>query len=644
MLPNVQSLLIETDEDVDSPGEVAGSDPEDQTLTFEIVSAPEHGTVEMQDDGTFVYRPESNWWGEDSFSYRAYDGGGYSEPATVQVIVHPVNDRPKALADDATVAEDGSVTIPLSGQDVETPTDELIYELTRQPEHGTVSLSDGEAIYTPDRNYNGTDSFAFRVIDTGDPNDSVPGGDRASAEKVVSIDVTAVNDRPRARAASGVAFGTETLAIELGASDVETPASQMSYIVTLQPEFGTVEIIDGVAYYTADPEHADAGEDYFEYAVRDTGDPAGTGEDNALTSEPVGVTIQRPIRTEIDGRNPAVLEASVGLPVVIAMRGPGRAVVYTAPEDSRTITRIELFDTTERSLLVIGRRAYVSVGEINVHGSLDRLIAPTATLDGELNVDGTLRVLFMDDATDADIHVNQAGTRPMIARFDQVHDTSIHSMSAFHMIYANEWLDTDGQQDMIYAPSVNHLLSVGRGRASGDFEADVTLTSPVGRFTLGRAVINGDATGDWRVSGDVGTFLVRGEAEEMDVRSTGGILQILLGASYDSDFLAGVSTGFEGRYVESADQFVNDDADILRIVILGIRGEQRDFLVSNSNFSASRIRAARLLDVDYDNGGDRFGLHAESITRVFGRDGRDRWIWPSRDGVFAKPDLDIRII
>jgi hypothetical protein len=67
-------------------------------------------------------------------------------------------------------------------------------------------------------------------------------------------------------------------------------------------------------------------------------------------------------------------------------------------------------------------------------------------------------------------------------------------------------------------------------------------------------------------------------------------------------------------------------------------------LVSNSNFSASRIRAARLLDVDYDNGGDRFGLHAESITRVFGRDGRDRWIWPSRDGVFAKPDLDIRII
>ena len=60
-----------------------------QTLTAVIVTQPSHGTVTVNPDGSIRYTPSSGLSGEDSYTYRAFDGSNYSNEATVHITVTP---------------------------------------------------------------------------------------------------------------------------------------------------------------------------------------------------------------------------------------------------------------------------------------------------------------------------------------------------------------------------------------------------------------------------------------------------------------------------------------------------------------------------------------------------------------------------
>ncbi len=55
------------------------------------------------------------------------------------------------------------MNITLSGSDVDSSP--LTYAIAAQPVHGTVALVGTTATYTPALNYNGPDSFTFKVND-----------------------------------------------------------------------------------------------------------------------------------------------------------------------------------------------------------------------------------------------------------------------------------------------------------------------------------------------------------------------------------------------------------------------------------------------------------------------------------------------
>ena len=57
-------------------------------LTAVIVSAPANGNLVLEDDGSFVYNPVSEFFGVDTFTYSASDGMAVSDPVTVTVTVH----------------------------------------------------------------------------------------------------------------------------------------------------------------------------------------------------------------------------------------------------------------------------------------------------------------------------------------------------------------------------------------------------------------------------------------------------------------------------------------------------------------------------------------------------------------------------
>jgi VCBS repeat-containing protein len=63
-------------------------------LTAELATTVSHGILAFHHDGTFTYQPYANWYGEDVFLYRAFDGLSYSTLTPVTIYVQGVNDPP----------------------------------------------------------------------------------------------------------------------------------------------------------------------------------------------------------------------------------------------------------------------------------------------------------------------------------------------------------------------------------------------------------------------------------------------------------------------------------------------------------------------------------------------------------------------
>ena len=87
-------------------------------------------------DGTFSYVPRANFFGIDSFRYRATDGRTAGAAATVTLTVTPVNDAPVAMPAQVQVQADGDVVGRVEAQDVDGPASAITYSLVTAPAHG----------------------------------------------------------------------------------------------------------------------------------------------------------------------------------------------------------------------------------------------------------------------------------------------------------------------------------------------------------------------------------------------------------------------------------------------------------------------------------------------------------------------------
>ena len=70
------------------------TDADGNQLRSTLVTNVSNGTLTLNGDGTFVYTPNANFFGTDTFTYRANDGALDSNIATVTITVNPVDDAP----------------------------------------------------------------------------------------------------------------------------------------------------------------------------------------------------------------------------------------------------------------------------------------------------------------------------------------------------------------------------------------------------------------------------------------------------------------------------------------------------------------------------------------------------------------------
>ena len=104
-------------------------DPDGDTLDVRLVDGTSHGTLQLQSDGSFVYIPDENFLGPDSFTYVVADGQLESAITTVQIDVVPalVSIRLEAVDADGhavdEVVADEPIVVRTLVQDLRSPSD-----------------------------------------------------------------------------------------------------------------------------------------------------------------------------------------------------------------------------------------------------------------------------------------------------------------------------------------------------------------------------------------------------------------------------------------------------------------------------------------------------------------------------------------
>lgn len=84
--PSVKDQRFETYKNMPKEGKLAVSDPEGSELTLTVIRQPKRGEVILHSDGTFLYTPNKNKVGTDSFIFTATDSAGnVSREATVTI-------------------------------------------------------------------------------------------------------------------------------------------------------------------------------------------------------------------------------------------------------------------------------------------------------------------------------------------------------------------------------------------------------------------------------------------------------------------------------------------------------------------------------------------------------------------------------
>lgn len=226
------------------------------------VAPPANGILEFATDGAFNYRPNLNFSGSDSFTYRFTSGGIQSSIGSVAITVNPVNDAPTAVNDTASTAFNTAVKISALANDTDPDGNPLsIAVVTGAPASGSVAINpDNTFTYTPNTGFVGTDRFYYTATD---------GALRSNVGKV-TVTVRA-NQAPVAVIDYADTRVNTPFVFDVAANDYDPDGTIVRSTVTVLtvPARGGSVVNNGDGTVTFTPLANFAGTDYFYYTIKD---------------------------------------------------------------------------------------------------------------------------------------------------------------------------------------------------------------------------------------------------------------------------------------------------------------------------------------------------------------------------------------
>ena len=331
------------------PGVLANDSDPDSDLAAELASDVVNGSLTLDSDGSFEYRPNAGFVGSDVFSYRAIGDGVRSEPETVTIRVGGDNAAPAALPDEVSTAEDMPVAVAVLANDTDPDGDPLVVASVEQPSNGVATISaDGTTVtYAPNPDFNGTDAFSYAASD---------GGDETSTASV-AVTVTPVNDDPAAADDAADTRAGEAVSVAVLANDRDVDGDPLALTAVSTPANGRAVVQGTVVQYT--PDDRFVGTDAFTYTVSDGSGGSGSAlvtvtvraggavsatavAGPAVVGEPVTVTAAaagfEPTAAELFYR-PAGSEAYQ----VVALAPSGAGFAGTIPASAVTIRGVDYY-------------------------------------------------------------------------------------------------------------------------------------------------------------------------------------------------------------------------------------------------------------------------------------------------------------
>ncbi len=263
--PAPTAANINTIEDTSATSLVSPNDPDvGNTFSYTITANATNGIATVGAGGLAGYLPAANFNGSDSFVVTVTDNTGLTGTVTINVTVNAVNDPPVPTAPVINTNEDtmGSSQIAANDPDIG---DTFTYAVSTAALNGTVTINaSGLASYTPNANFNGSDSFVVVVTDAGGLSGSV----------TINTTVNPVNDPP-APTAANINTIEDTSATSLVSPNDPDVGNTFSYTITANATNGIATVgAGGLAGYL--PAANFNGSDSFVVTVTDNTGLTGT--------------------------------------------------------------------------------------------------------------------------------------------------------------------------------------------------------------------------------------------------------------------------------------------------------------------------------------------------------------------------------
>ncbi|WP_341218465.1 Ig-like domain-containing protein, partial [Neptunomonas phycophila] len=391
------------DEDDNITGNVllndSDSDGDSLSVNTSPIVAPLHGSLTLNGDGSFVYIPDPNYNGNDTFTYQVIDADGGTANAVVSLTVNAVNDTPIATGESATTDEDTPVTVDVLANDTDADGDSLSVD-SATATNGTVAINpDGTITYTPDANFTGSDTITYTVSD----------GNGGTSTATVAVTINAVNDNPTTTGESATTDEDTPVTVDVLANDSDVDGDTLS-VDSATAANGTVAINpDGTITYT--PNANFTGSDTITYTVSDgnggtssaivnvTVDPINdaptTAGESATTDEDTPVTVDVLANdSDVDGDTLTVDSATAGNGTVAI--NPDGTITYT-PNANFTGSDTITYTVTDGNGGTATATVAVTINAVNDSPST---AGESATTDEDTPV--TIDVLANDSDVDGD--------------------------------------------------------------------------------------------------------------------------------------------------------------------------------------------------------------------------------------------------
>ncbi|MGQ9609430.1 MAG: Ig-like domain-containing protein [bacterium] len=266
------------------------------------------------------------------------------------------NIAPIAYPKSVRTNEDVPLMITLTGRDPDG--NAIFYLIKSQPQNGTLSGSPPNVIYTPNPNFNGTDSFRYAVSD----------GLAESRAETISITIDAVNDPPVAESQTVTTDEDKSINIILSGSDSD--GDTITYIIKEHPEHGSLSGTPPSLTYTPNLEFH--GTDSFVFVASDGKDESKPARINitvnAFNDPPIAdpQTIKteedKPTQIVLTGKDPegnAITFKIVTQPTNGTLSGDPPNITYTPKpnffeDDSFTFTTSDgILESSPSTVVVI---------------------------------------------------------------------------------------------------------------------------------------------------------------------------------------------------------------------------------------------------------------------------------------------------